>query len=162
MEMKNLVFHMENEMYASMKSLREKESTKRVGTTWLIEEDESLIQELREKKSIAEIASSHQRTARGIILRRNSLICADKDKSVNEEEICNKFNISQCEYYLIINERNVKQGKKTKEEIQEERIVKLENEVRTMNQTLVEIRDYLKVLTLSQHVNINSSNPFDT
>ncbi len=152
---------MENQMYASMKSLREKESTKRVGTSWTREEDESLIQEFAEKKSIVEISSIHQRTARGIILHRNALIYADIDKRVSEEEICNKFNISQCEYYLILNERNVKQGKKTKEEIQEERIVKLEAEVRTMNQTLTEIRDYLKLLTLSTSVNTNSSNPFD-
>lgn len=145
-------------MYNSIQTLREKDVTKRVGTLWSKDEEIKLLSELSQKMSLEDISRIHQRTVRGILLRRNMMIQQDIKKNICEEEICNKYNISELEYQMILSENSEKIKKKSKEEIHEERIVKLESEITIMNRTLFEIRDYLKLLTISNNVN---KNPFE-
>lgn len=162
-------------MYAYVQTLREKEHTKRVGTLWSKEEEAQLLRELSEKLGIEEISRIHQRTENGIRARRNTLIRKDvENHSSSDEEICNKYNISELEYHMILS-KNTKEVKRSHEDSQEERIVRLENEVKEIHKTLCEIRDYLKLLTISSNVNenqnifentkntknTNSNNPFD-
>ncbi len=145
-------------MYNSIQTLREKDVTKRVGILWSKDEEVQLLCELFQKMSLEDISRIHQRTFRGILLRRNMMIHQDIKKNMREEEICNKYNISELEYQMILSENSEKIKKKSKEEIHEERIAKLETEITIMNRTLLEIRDYLKLLTISNNVN---KNPFE-
>jgi hypothetical protein len=145
-------------MYNSIQTLREKDITKRVGTLWYKDEEVKLLRELSQKISLEDISQIHQRTFRGILLRRNMMIQQDIKKNMLEEEICNKYNISELEYQMILSENSEKIKKKSKEEIHEQRIAKLETEITIMNRTLLEIRDYLKLLTISNNIN---KNPFE-
>jgi DNA gyrase/topoisomerase IV subunit A len=152
-------------MYSAMQSLRQNDVTKRVGTLWSNEEEVQLLRELSGKMSYEEISRIHQRTVRGIIARRNHMIRNEMKKNGCKEDLYEKYNISEmeCEMILSAAEQQINKTvvKKSKKEVQEERIVRLENEVKEMNKTLSEIRDYLKLLTISYNVNQKSSNPFD-
>jgi hypothetical protein len=46
--------------------LRRKEETSRAGSKWLLDEDEKLVKEITDKKTIEEIALEHKRTIGGI------------------------------------------------------------------------------------------------
>jgi len=60
-------------MYGHLKKLREKEETSRVGTAWTTEEEEKLINSIKENKQLADIAVEHKRTATGIRCRVMSI-----------------------------------------------------------------------------------------
>jgi hypothetical protein len=148
-------------MYSAIQTLREKDVTKRVGTLWSKDEESQLLREFFGKMSLEEISRIHQRTVRGILARRNQMIKNEIKNNVRKEELYEKYNISEMECEMILSTEEKIQMKKSKEEVQEERISKLEVEIQTMNRTLCEIRDYLKILSISHNVNQNSSNPFD-
>ncbi len=148
-------------MYSAIQTLREKDVTKRVGTLWSKDEESQLLREFSGKMSLEEISRIHQRTVRGILARRNQMIKNEIKNNVRKEELYEKYNISEMECEIILSTEEKIQMKKSKEEVQEERISKLEVEIQSMNRTLCEIRDYLKILSISHNVNQNSSNPFD-
>ncbi len=148
-------------MYSAIQTLREKDVTKRVGTLWSKDEEAQLLREFSKKMSLEEISRIHQRTVRGILARRNQMIKNEIKNNVRKEELYEKYNISEMECEIILSTEEKIQMKKSKEEVQEERISKLEVEIQSMNRTLCEIRDYLKILSISHNVNQNSTNPFD-
>ncbi len=69
-----------------IKELKIKEETSNVGKKWTIEEDEKLVQEIKDKKSYEEIALEHKRTITGIKSRVISNIIYPLYKDVDEEQ----------------------------------------------------------------------------
>jgi hypothetical protein len=63
----------------NMLDLRSKDDTVNVGTKWMIEEDNRLVQEIKEKKTYEEIALEHKRTVHGIQRRLFLLIDDDEE-----------------------------------------------------------------------------------
>ena len=65
---------------ANMQELRSKEETFNVGTKWIIEEDNKLVQEIADNKAYDEIALAHKRTILGVKIRVISHIIYPKIK----------------------------------------------------------------------------------
>jgi autonomous glycyl radical cofactor GrcA len=84
--------------------LRRKEETSRAGSKWLLDEDEKLVKEITDKKTIEEIALEHKRTIGGIRSRIISHILYKEynierelvEKHINKIET-NKAIIKSCE-----------------------------------------------------------------
>lgn len=72
----------------SMLDLRSKDDTVNVGTKWMIEEDNRLVQEIKEKKTYEEIALEHKRTVHGIQRRLFLLIVSSRKYFLNMIFIC--------------------------------------------------------------------------
>lgn len=69
----------------SMLDLRSKDETLNVGTRWTIEEDNRLVQEIKENKTYEEIALEHKRTVHGIHCRVISHIIYPKIKDEDSD-----------------------------------------------------------------------------
>jgi hypothetical protein len=69
-----------------IKELKSKEETSNVGKKWTIEEDEKLVQEIKDNKSYEEIALEHKRTITGIKSRVISNIIYPLYKDIDEEQ----------------------------------------------------------------------------
>ncbi len=69
-----------------MSLLKSMEETSNVGKKWTTEEDEKLVQEIKDKKSYEEIALEHKRTITGIKSRVISNIIYPLYKDVDEEQ----------------------------------------------------------------------------
>ena len=90
----------------SMLDLRSKDDTVNVGTRWTIEEDNRLVQEIKENKTYEEIALEHKRTVHGIQCRVISHIIYPKIKDANATEEDSDMELISLEYkidiYLLI------------------------------------------------------------
>ena len=69
-----------------MSLLKSKEETLNVGKKWTTEEDEKLVQEIKDKKPYEDIALEHKRTITGIKSRVISHIIYPIYKDVDEEQ----------------------------------------------------------------------------
>ena len=75
--------------------LRRKEETSRAGSKWLLDEDEKLVKEITDKKTIEEIALEHKRTI-GVIKSRiisHILYKEYKDGIKTIDDLSKEYNI---------------------------------------------------------------------
>jgi ribosomal protein S21 len=106
-----------------MSLLKSIEETSNVGKKWTTEEDEKLVQEIKDKKSYEEIALEHKRTITGIKSRVISNIIYPLYKDVDEEqqeiniqEISTEYKIDdEWLVYKIFKQMKTKPERKIKE-----------------------------------------------
>jgi hypothetical protein len=101
----------------SMLDLRSKDDTVNVGTRWTIEEDNRLVQEIKENKTYEEIALEHKRTVYGIQCRVISHIIYPKIKETDSDMdlISLEYKIDDSLLLRQINKIKGKVNKKSKD-----------------------------------------------
>jgi hypothetical protein len=94
--------------------LKDQEETSRVGTKWLSDEDEKLVEEISNNKTYDEIALEHKRTSKGIIIRVISHIIypifRKGSKTIDELSVEYKIDKELLEKYInkFKNDKNIK------------------------------------------------------
>jgi len=80
----------------------------RVGVKWLPDEDETLLEEINDKKTFEEIALAHKRNIGGIKSRIISHIIYPKYKNENKniDELSNEYNIDKEIINKYINKKD--------------------------------------------------------
>ena len=131
----------------STKLLRENPETAKAGKKWLPEEDEELIQQATSKMDLAEIATAHQRTERGVKLRIMMHAIAHMNaQNKTIEDAADHFNITVDD--LTEYQRRSEQKKQQKQDEQQASSSQ-PKESRPKDKymdILTEIRDLLKVI----------------
>jgi len=119
----------------------EHENKSRIGCKWIINEDEQLIQEVKDKKSYEEIALNHKRTLNGIILRIIDKIIYNEYKNENKtiDELSLIYNIDKETLQSGINKFEINNSiKKNREDINnnENFIKKIEKKLEDIDKKL--------------------------
>lgn len=103
----------------------------RVGQKWTIEEDNELIQEVKDKKSIEEIALNHKRNQNGIILRIIDKIILIEYKNENKtiQDLSNTYNINEETILRRINKNEINNSNKNDKNDMEKRFDNIEKKL---------------------------------
>jgi len=97
-----------------MLELRSNDETSNVGTKWMIEEDNRLVEEIIENKTYEEIALEHKRTVFGIKLRVISHIIYPKikDATADMEALALEYKIDTSQLIRQIDKLRMKETAK--------------------------------------------------
>ncbi len=126
-----------------IKELKSKEETSNVGKKWTIEEDEKLVQEIKDNKPYEEIALEHKRTITGIKSRVISNIIYPIYKDIDEEQ--QEINIQEISTeYKIDDWMIIKYMKKMKTKPERKKEIK-ETKPKT-NDNNKQLFEYLQLL----------------
>ena len=120
--------------------LRQQPQTARVGMKWLPIEDQQLMEEVAEKKSLEEMATLHQRTVRSIKYRI-IYVGLKRYRDLTAEQLAFKLNLTVEDLQEYIEAQEQKQ--KQHEERTRDRGISL----RDLYDVMVEIRDLLRPAT---------------
>ena len=118
-------------------SLRQQPQMARVGMKWLPTEDQQLMEEVAEKKSLEEIASLHQRTQRSIKFRI-IYVGLKRYRDLSAQQLAQKLNLTVEDLQEYIDSQEQKQ--RQHEERTKDRGISL----RDLYDVMVEIRDLLR------------------
>ena len=120
--------------------LRQQPQTARVGMKWLPTEDQQLMDEVAEKKTLEEMAAVHQRTIRSIKYRI-IYVGLKRYRDLTAKQLASKLNLTveDLQEYIEAQEQKQKQH--------EERIKDRGVSLRDLYDVMVEIRDLLRPAT---------------
>ena len=125
-------------------TLQKNPETERHGLKWMKEEDDELLEEVNNKKSIDDIAKNHKRTPSSIKLRimqhTVNLITSDE---ISIEEACIKMNIDINEFKKFKKKQESKKSENTQTNMQNKTITKDDKYMKILE----EIRDLLVVIS---------------
>lgn len=145
-------------MFKGVRDLRNNEETSRAGNKWLPEEDDKLVQEISDKKSLEDISLEHKRTITGIKSRVISQIIYKQYKDGNKsiDDLSSEYNIEKDLVDKYINkietnnaikksvaqnnsdkkEETIESKPKTNRKLLFEKITSLETKILTIEQKL--------------------------
>lgn len=120
--------------------LRQQPQTSRIGMKWLPIEDQQLMEEVAEKKTLEEMATLHKRTSRSIKYRI-IYVGLKRYRELTAEQLAQKLNLTVEDLQEYIDAQEQKQ--KQHEERTKDRGISL----RDLYDVMVEIRDLLRPAT---------------